>query len=82
MVRDGDSAAIKAGYDVVVLGEVLIELSSTDPLGDGISMRLGCSGDALNSAAAASSLALGSPGGCTALPTLDDSRIHLAGAVM
>ncbi|HEY2985951.1 MAG TPA: PfkB family carbohydrate kinase, partial [Jatrophihabitantaceae bacterium] len=30
--------------------------------------------------AAASSLALGSAGGCTALPTLDDSRMHLAGA--
>ena len=40
-------------YDVVVLGEVLIELSSTEPFGDGIPMRLGFSGDALNSAAAA-----------------------------
>jgi 2-dehydro-3-deoxygluconokinase len=40
-------------FDVVVLGEVLIELSSTEPFADGIPMRLGVSGDALNSAAAA-----------------------------
>jgi 2-dehydro-3-deoxygluconokinase len=44
---------MSARFDVVVLGEVLIELSSTEPFGDGISMRLGFSGDALNSAAAA-----------------------------
>lgn len=40
-------------YDVVVLGEVLIELSSTEPFRDGGSLRLGFSGDALNAAAAA-----------------------------
>jgi 2-dehydro-3-deoxygluconokinase len=40
-------------YDVVVLGEVLIELSSTEPFRHGGSMRLGFSGDALNAAAAA-----------------------------
>jgi 2-dehydro-3-deoxygluconokinase len=39
-------------YDVVVLGEVLIELSSTEPFRDGGSLRLGFSGDALNAAAA------------------------------
>lgn len=39
--------------DVVVLGEVLVELSSLEPLGDGATLRLGFSGDALNAAAAA-----------------------------
>lgn len=39
--------------DVVVLGEVLVELSSLQPLGNGASLRLGFSGDALNAAAAA-----------------------------
>ncbi|MDT4904259.1 MAG: 2-dehydro-3-deoxygluconokinase [Pseudonocardiales bacterium] len=40
-------------YDVVVLGEVLIELSSTSPWRRGSALTLGFSGDALNSAAAA-----------------------------
>ena len=39
--------------DVVVLGEVLVELSSLGPLTGGVSIRLGFSGDALNVAAAA-----------------------------
>lgn len=39
--------------DVVVLGEVLAELSSLEPLRDGAMLRLGFSGDALNAAAAA-----------------------------
>ena len=39
--------------DVVVLGEVLVELSSLEALADGASLRLGFSGDALNAAAAA-----------------------------
>lgn len=40
-------------HDVVVLGEVLVELSTTEPFGRGVAMRMGFSGDALNSAAAA-----------------------------
>lgn len=40
-------------YDVVVLGEVLIELSTTSPWRRGSSLTLGFSGDALNSGAAA-----------------------------
>jgi 2-dehydro-3-deoxygluconokinase len=40
-------------WDVVVVGEVLVELSSGEPLRDGVALRLGFSGDALNSAAAA-----------------------------
>lgn len=43
----------KVRYDVVVLGEVLVELSATEPLRDGVQLRLGFSGDALNAAAAA-----------------------------
>jgi 2-dehydro-3-deoxygluconokinase len=39
--------------DVLVVGEVLVELSSTEPLRDGGAVRLGFSGDALNAAAAA-----------------------------
>ena len=40
-------------YDVLVLGEVLVELSTTGTLHDGADLRLGFSGDALNAAAAA-----------------------------
>jgi 2-dehydro-3-deoxygluconokinase len=40
------------GFDVIVIGEILVELSSTEPLGSGSALRLGFSGDALNSAAA------------------------------
>jgi 2-dehydro-3-deoxygluconokinase len=40
-------------YDVLVLGEVLVELSTTGPLRAGTDLRLGFSGDALNVAAAA-----------------------------
>lgn len=39
-------------FDVVVMGEVLIELSTTDGLTNGARVRLGFSGDALNAAAA------------------------------
>lgn len=41
------------GFDVVVLGEVLLEVSTEVPVGDGAPARLGISGDALNVAAAA-----------------------------
>ena len=40
-------------WDVLVLGEVLVELSTTGTLHDGADLRLGFSGDALNAAAAA-----------------------------
>lgn len=40
-------------YDVLVLGEVLVELSAPGDLHDGAELRLGFSGDALNAAAAA-----------------------------
>jgi len=41
------------GHDVLVLGEVLVELSTSGALHDGAGLRLGFSGDALNAAAAA-----------------------------
>jgi 2-dehydro-3-deoxygluconokinase len=40
-------------YDVLVIGEVLVELSTPGPLRSGAELRLGFSGDALNVAAAA-----------------------------
>jgi 2-dehydro-3-deoxygluconokinase len=39
--------------DVVVLGEVLVELTAPVPLRDADTLRISCSGDALNAAAAA-----------------------------
>lgn len=49
----GTDRAVSETYDVVVIGEVLIELSSAEPFRVGGSLRLGFSGDALNAAAAA-----------------------------
>ncbi len=46
-------SSVSRPADVVVLGEVLVELSSLGPLTGGASIRLGFSGDALNVAAAA-----------------------------
>ncbi|WP_179534365.1 PfkB family carbohydrate kinase [Actinopolyspora biskrensis] len=40
-------------YDVIVLGEVLLEVGTSAVFRDGVEARLGCSGDALNAAAAA-----------------------------
>jgi 2-dehydro-3-deoxygluconokinase len=42
-----------SAFDVVVIGEILVELYCEEDLADGARMRLGFSGDALNSAAAA-----------------------------
>jgi sugar/nucleoside kinase (ribokinase family) len=39
--------------DVLVLGEVLVELTAREPLREADTLRLSCSGDALNAAAAA-----------------------------
>ncbi|WP_150253087.1 PfkB family carbohydrate kinase [Nocardiopsis deserti] len=44
----------KHGLDVVVLGEVLLEVATDAPVAHGVPARLGVSGDALNVAAAAS----------------------------
>lgn len=53
MTVASDTPMPRAAPAVVVVGEVLVELSSLEPLGDGTTLRLGFSGDALNAAAAA-----------------------------
>lgn len=40
-------------YDVIAIGEILVEVSTAEPFGHGVPGRLGISGDALNVAAAA-----------------------------
>jgi sugar/nucleoside kinase (ribokinase family) len=40
-------------YDVLLLGEPLVEFSTLAPFGDGIPARMGVSGDVVNAAAAA-----------------------------
>jgi 2-dehydro-3-deoxygluconokinase len=53
-----------SGYDVVVIGEALVEMHSTEALREASSLRLSFSGDALNAAAAAAP-----PGATVALLT-------------
>ena len=48
-----DSAYNDASYDVVVVGEILVELASDVPLADRVPLTLGVSGDVVNAAAAA-----------------------------
>ena len=43
----------EAAFDVVVLGEVLLEVGTEQPFGHGVPARLQVSGDALNVAACA-----------------------------
>ena len=57
-------------FDVVVLGEMLLEVSTTQTLADGVPARLGVSGDALNVAAAAA--AAGANVGLAAILTDDE----------
>lgn len=44
---------MNAPFDVIVMGEVLVELSTSEPFGSAAQLQLGFSGDALNVAAAA-----------------------------
>jgi len=44
---------ISNAYDVVVMGEILVEVATDQPFGHGVPAQLGISGDALNVAAAA-----------------------------
>ncbi|MBT2512355.1 PfkB family carbohydrate kinase [Arthrobacter sp. ISL-30] len=57
-------------FDVVVLGEILVEVATDDPFGHGVPARLGISGDALN--VAASAAAAGARVGLLAVLTDDD----------
>lgn len=50
------STAANTPYDVIVLGEVLVEVATEAPFGDGAEARMGISGDALNVAAAAAAV--------------------------
>jgi 2-dehydro-3-deoxygluconokinase len=44
---------VSRSFDVVLVGEVLVELYCTGPVADGAAIRMGFSGDTLNAAAAA-----------------------------
>lgn len=57
-------------FDVVVLGELLLEVSTREAIADGVVARLGVSGDALNVAAAAA--AAGASVGLAAILPDDD----------
>lgn len=58
-------------FDVVVLGEVLLEVTTDSPLGHGVPATVGISGDALNVAAAAA--ATGARVGLVSVLTDDDT---------
>ena len=64
-------------YDVVVLGEVLVEVATDAPFGHGVPARLGVSGDALN--VAASAAAAGARVGLLSVLT-DDELGHAVAA--
>jgi 2-dehydro-3-deoxygluconokinase len=64
-------------FDVVALGEVLIEVATLEPFGHGVPATLGVSGDALNVAAAAA--AAGARVGLVAILT-DDELGHAIAA--
>src|SRR5690349_18786729 len=66
-----------AAFDVVALGEVLIEVATPEPFGHGVPATLGVSGDALNVAAAAA--ATGARVGLVAILT-DDELGHAIAA--
>ena len=57
-------------FDVVVIGEILVEVATTSPFGHGVPAQLGISGDALNVAAAAA--AAGARAGLLAVLTDDE----------
>lgn len=66
-------------YDVVCLGEVLVEVATTAPFGHDVPAVLGISGDALNVAAAAA--AAGARTGLVAVLTNDDLGRAIAARV-
>jgi len=61
---------MSGAFDVVVLGELLLEVSTRQAIADGVTARLGVSGDALNVAAAAA--AAGADVGLAAILPDDD----------
>lgn len=66
-------------FDVVVLGEILVEVATDAPFGHGVPAQMGISGDALNVAAAAA--AAGARVGLVAVLTDDELGQAIAGRV-
>jgi 2-dehydro-3-deoxygluconokinase len=70
---------VTGSFDVVALGEVLIEVATSEPFGHDVPATLGVSGDALNTAAAAA--AAGARVGLVAVLTDDDLGDAIAARV-
>ena len=68
--ESNDSTQENRPFDVVVMGEILVEVATDVAFGHGVPARLGISGDALNVAAAAA--AAGARTGLLAVLTDDD----------
>lgn len=66
-----------SGYDVLLLGEPLVEISTLTPFGAGVAARMGISGDVVNAAAAA--VAAGASVGLIARITDDELGEAVAG---
>lgn len=66
-------------FDLVVMGEILVEVATDQPFGHGVPARLGISGDALNVAAAAASA--GATVGLLSVLTDDDLGQAIAARV-
>jgi len=64
------NTAAQESFDVVVMGEILVEVATDQPFGHGVPAHLGISGDALNVAAAAA--AAGAQVGLLSVLTDDD----------
>ncbi|MFD0759286.1 PfkB family carbohydrate kinase [Arthrobacter ulcerisalmonis] len=71
--------ASDSSFDVVVMGEVLVEVATDRALGHGVPAQLGVSGDALNVAAAAA--AAGARVGLVAVLTDDDLGRSIAARI-
>jgi 2-dehydro-3-deoxygluconokinase len=65
-----NAAATRDDFDVVAMGEILVEVATDQAFGHGVPAQLGISGDALNVAAAAA--AAGARAGLLAVLTDDD----------
>lgn len=70
---------IHDAFDVVVMGEILVEVATDQPFGHGVPAQLGISGDALNVAAAAA--AAGARVGLLSVLTDDDLGQAIAGRI-
>lgn len=71
--------ALNNTFDVVVMGEILVEVATDQPFGHGVPAQLGVSGDALNVAAAAA--AAGAKVGLLSMLTDDDLGSAIAARI-